>query len=47
MRAILARAREAGGTLQPDEHDQNYGTYAINHSLSIEVFVADSGDPQR
>jgi hypothetical protein len=28
--------------LQPEEHDENYGTYVINHSLPIEVFVDDS-----
>ena len=36
---LLGRARDAGGMLQPGEHDPNYGTYAINHSLPIEVFV--------
>jgi DMSO/TMAO reductase YedYZ molybdopterin-dependent catalytic subunit len=43
---LLARAKDAGGALQPDEHDQNYGTYVINHSLPIEVFINDSGDPR-
>jgi len=38
---LLARARDAGGMLQPDRHDQNYGVYVINHSLPIEVFVAE------
>ena len=38
---LLARAKDAGGALQPDEHDQNYGTYVINHPLPIEVFVKD------
>src|SRR5882724_7893141 len=36
---LLARAKDAGGTLQPSAHDQNHGTYVINHSLPIEVFV--------
>jgi DMSO/TMAO reductase YedYZ molybdopterin-dependent catalytic subunit len=36
---LLARAKDAGGALQPDAHDRNYGTYVINHSLPIEVFV--------
>jgi DMSO/TMAO reductase YedYZ molybdopterin-dependent catalytic subunit len=36
---LLARAKDAGGMLQPHEHDQNYGTYVINHSFPIEVFV--------
>jgi DMSO/TMAO reductase YedYZ molybdopterin-dependent catalytic subunit len=39
---LMARAKDAGGTLQPSEHDQNYGTYVINHSLPIEVFVGES-----
>jgi DMSO/TMAO reductase YedYZ molybdopterin-dependent catalytic subunit len=38
---LLARAKDAGGALQPDEHDQSYGTYVINHPLPIEVFVKD------
>jgi DMSO/TMAO reductase YedYZ molybdopterin-dependent catalytic subunit len=36
---LLARARDASGMLQLDKHDQSYGTYVINHSLPIEVFV--------
>ena len=40
---LLARAKDARGRLQPDKHDQNYGTYVINHPLPIEVFVVDSG----
>jgi DMSO/TMAO reductase YedYZ molybdopterin-dependent catalytic subunit len=44
--ALLARAKDAGGLLQPDKHDQNYGTYVINHSLPIEVFVAGFGGPR-
>jgi DMSO/TMAO reductase YedYZ molybdopterin-dependent catalytic subunit len=43
---LLARARDADGGVQPDEHDPNYGTYVINHPLPIEVFVDDStGSP--
>ena len=38
---LLARATDARGDTQPDEHDQRYGTYVINHPLPIEVFVAD------
>jgi DMSO/TMAO reductase YedYZ molybdopterin-dependent catalytic subunit len=38
---LLARARDANG-IQPNEHDQQYGAYAIRHVLPIEVFVADS-----
>jgi DMSO/TMAO reductase YedYZ molybdopterin-dependent catalytic subunit len=40
---LLARAKDAGGLMQPDSHDRNYGTYVINHPLPIEVFVGDSG----
>jgi DMSO/TMAO reductase YedYZ molybdopterin-dependent catalytic subunit len=36
---LLARARDANGSTQPDKHDPNYGTYVINHPLPIEVFV--------
>jgi DMSO/TMAO reductase YedYZ molybdopterin-dependent catalytic subunit len=38
---LLARAKDARGRRQPDQHDPNYGTYVINHPLPIEVFVAD------
>ena len=44
---LLARAKDAGGLFQPDRHDRNYGTYVINHSLPIEVFVGDSGTTRR
>jgi DMSO/TMAO reductase YedYZ molybdopterin-dependent catalytic subunit len=43
---LLARAKDAGGLIQPDRHDQNYGTYVIDHSLPIEVFVDDFGGPR-
>ena len=43
---LLARAKDAGGAFQPDEHDQNYGVYVSNHSLPIEVFVDDPGAPR-
>jgi DMSO/TMAO reductase YedYZ molybdopterin-dependent catalytic subunit len=36
---LLARAKGADGSVQPDTHDQNYGTYVINYPLPIEVFV--------
>ena len=39
---LLARAKDADGLIQPDKHDQNYGTYVINHPLPIDVFVSDS-----
>jgi DMSO/TMAO reductase YedYZ molybdopterin-dependent catalytic subunit len=43
---LLARAKDAGGLIQPDRHDQNYGTYVIDHSLPIEIFVDDFGGPR-
>jgi DMSO/TMAO reductase YedYZ molybdopterin-dependent catalytic subunit len=39
---LLARAKDARGTLQPDKHDWNDGVYVINHSLPIEVFIEGS-----
>jgi len=30
--------------VQPDKHDQNYGSYVINHPLPIEVFVENPTD---
>ena len=39
---LLARAKDASGVVQPQEHDHSYGVYVINHSLPIEVFVSDS-----
>jgi len=44
---LLARAKDASGMLQPNEHDQNNVVYVINHSLPIEVFVDESGGPDR
>jgi len=38
---LLSRARDANGTVQPNEHDWNYGSYIINHLLPIEVLVED------
>ena len=43
---LLARAKDTGGLIQPGRHDQNYGTYVINHSLPIEVFVDHFGGPR-
>jgi DMSO/TMAO reductase YedYZ molybdopterin-dependent catalytic subunit len=43
---LLARAKDANGNGQPDKHDQHYGSYVINHTLPIEVFVDDpTGSP--
>jgi DMSO/TMAO reductase YedYZ molybdopterin-dependent catalytic subunit len=39
---LLARAKSADGSVQPDKHDQMYGTYVITHPLPIDVFVDDS-----
>ena len=44
---LLARAKDANGNVQPDQHDQNYGSYVINHPLPIEVFVDDLRRPGR
>jgi DMSO/TMAO reductase YedYZ molybdopterin-dependent catalytic subunit len=38
-RVLLARATDASGNVQADNHDPNYGSYVINHPLPIEVFV--------
>jgi DMSO/TMAO reductase YedYZ molybdopterin-dependent catalytic subunit len=42
---LLARAKDASGALQSNEHDHHYGVYVINHALPIEVFVDDSESP--
>jgi DMSO/TMAO reductase YedYZ molybdopterin-dependent catalytic subunit len=44
---LLARAKDANGTVQPDKHDWNYGSYAIIHPLPIEVLVEDPVRPER
>jgi hypothetical protein len=38
---LLARAKAAKGSVQPDRHDQNYGCYVTNHPLPIKAFVDD------
>jgi DMSO/TMAO reductase YedYZ molybdopterin-dependent catalytic subunit len=43
---LLARAKDANGNVQPEQHDQNYGSYVINHPLPIEVFVDDLRRPR-
>jgi hypothetical protein len=43
---LLARAKDVDGLIQPDKHDQNYGTYVINHPLPIDVFVDGSEEPR-
>jgi DMSO/TMAO reductase YedYZ molybdopterin-dependent catalytic subunit len=42
---LMARAKGADGSVQPDTHDKNYGSYVINHPLPIEVFVDDGTNP--
>src|SRR5258707_7108297 len=44
---LLARAKDASGGGQPNEHDPNNGTYVINHPLPIEVLVEDPARPER
>jgi DMSO/TMAO reductase YedYZ molybdopterin-dependent catalytic subunit len=36
---LLSRATAADGSVQPDKHDPNNGTYVINHPLPIDVMV--------
>jgi len=43
---LLARAKAADGTVQPDAHDWNYGSYVITHPLPIEVIVSDRERPE-
>ena len=43
---LLARAKDADGAAQPDEHDWNYGTYVISHLLPIEVIVENLARPE-
>lgn len=37
---LMARATGADGSVQPETHDENHGSYVIDHPLAIEVFVA-------
>jgi DMSO/TMAO reductase YedYZ molybdopterin-dependent catalytic subunit len=41
---LMARAKSANGSVQPDKHDPNHGTYVIHHPLPIEVFVDHPGN---
>jgi DMSO/TMAO reductase YedYZ molybdopterin-dependent catalytic subunit len=43
---LLARAKDVDGRIQPDKHDQNYGTYVINYPLPIDVFIDGSVGPR-
>jgi DMSO/TMAO reductase YedYZ molybdopterin-dependent catalytic subunit len=39
---LMARAQDAQGRAQPDQHDPSYGSYVVNHPLPIEVFVEEA-----
>jgi DMSO/TMAO reductase YedYZ molybdopterin-dependent catalytic subunit len=45
--ALLSRAKDASGSIQPEQHDPNFGSYVINHPLPIEVFVGESPSGSR
>ncbi len=36
---LKSRAMDAGGNMQPEEHDRRFGTYVIRHTVGIEVVV--------
>lgn len=36
---LKSRATDAGGNVQPEEHDRRFGTYVIRHTVGIEVVV--------
>lgn len=36
---LMSRATGSNGTTQPHDHDENHGSYVINHPLPIEVVV--------
>ena len=40
----MSRAKDANGNIQPEQHDENYATYVINHLLPIEVTVGRNGN---
>lgn len=37
---LMARATGVDGTVQPAAHDENYGSYVIDHALPVDVFIA-------
>ena len=39
---LLARAKGANQSFQPDGHNANFGSYVIDHPLPIEVFITES-----
>src|SRR5260370_36163116 len=40
---LVARAQDAQGRAQPDQHDPSYGSYAIDNPLPIDEFVEYAG----
>ncbi|MDB4955801.1 MAG: sulfite oxidase-like oxidoreductase [Myxococcales bacterium] len=38
---LLSRAKAANGSVQPDQHEPQYGSYVVHHALPIEVFIDD------
>jgi DMSO/TMAO reductase YedYZ molybdopterin-dependent catalytic subunit len=41
---LLSRAKAANGDFQPDQHDENYASYVIDHVLPIEITVGKPGE---
>jgi len=37
---LLSRATDAAGSIQPDEHNAIYGSYAAHHTLPVDVSVS-------
>lgn len=36
---LKSRATDAGGKVQPEEHDRRFGSYVMCHTTGIEVVV--------
>lgn len=36
---LMSRARDRNGRVQPAEHDSNYGSYAVHHTLPVQILV--------
>jgi hypothetical protein len=36
---LKSRATDARGNVQPDHHNERFGTYVIHHTFGIEVVV--------
>jgi DMSO/TMAO reductase YedYZ molybdopterin-dependent catalytic subunit len=41
VRSLRSRARDSEGNLQPDQHDNRYGSYVIHHVLPVRVIIRD------